>query len=278
MRISIFSLFRDSEDYLDRCLSSLDSMESETDASFEYFFLENDSIDNTSKILNKWMKGKRGNLLSKNFNSKKFGSTLHSERMLLMSKLRNIMSSLDEKKDSNYSVIFDSDVIFQPNIVNEFLSYLNLEFSLLTANIRQNVPCKMGSGSEDSYYDSSILFDTDGINCMTWSDNPFYNKSDRDNFKNNLPVKVASAFGSFGFLPTKYFKQTHWNSKGESEHLSWCSQLNKLGPIYLIPSIKPRVVIDQKKWEHESKVIERQKDLLKNKWNRFLLKTQKNSL
>jgi hypothetical protein len=251
-----------------------DQMELETDAKFEYFFLENDSIDNTPSILKKWMKNKNGLLSCENFNSKKFGSTLDSERMLLMSNLRNKMSALDSKKDSDYSVIFDSDVIFEPNIINQFLLYLDLNFSLLTSNIRQNVPCKMGSGSLDSYYDSSILFDSDGINCMTWSDNPFYNDKDRENFKNNLPVKVKSAFGSFAFLPTKYLSQTSWQSKGESEHLSWCYQLNKIAPIFLIPSIKPRVEIEQKTWDHEDRVIKQQKHLLENKWNRFLLKTK----
>ena len=42
-RISVFSLFRDSEDYIDKTLSSLDLMEDITNAEFEYFFYENDS-------------------------------------------------------------------------------------------------------------------------------------------------------------------------------------------------------------------------------------------
>ena len=274
MRISIFSLFRDSIQTIHECLDTLDKMESKTQAKFEYFFLENDSTDNTASILKEWMSTKQGVLESKILNLPKFGSTLHPERMILMSNLRNEMLSLDTKKDSDYSVIFDSDVIFYPDIVNDFLSLIDLEFSLLTSNIRQNVPCKMGSGSNDSYYDSSILFDIDGNNCMTWSDNPFYNDADRLNFEKQKPIKVNSAFGSFAFARTSHLKLCKWNSKGESEHLSWCYQMNKLAPIYFIPSIKPRVNIEQKQWDHEDQVISHQKHLLSNKWNRFLWKNR----
>ena len=271
-RICIFSLFRDSEEVLPQCLSSLESIEKNTDAEFEYYFYENDSKDNTVSILKDWMQNRTGSFISETLHAPKFGSTLDPQRMILLSRVRNKMLSLDVRKNSDYSIIFDSDVIFNGDIVNEFLFHKDLNFSMLTPNIRQDVPCKMSLSTNDSYYDSSILFDKQNINCMTWSDNPFYEKLDRENYANNKPIEVNRAFGSFAFLKTKYLKKCNWNSQGESEHWSFCDQLNKLAPIYFIPSIRPQVHIQQKNWPHEQKVVDHQKILLKNKWNRFLWK------
>lgn len=274
MRISIFSLFRDSEEVLPQCLKSLESIEKKTNAEFSYYFYENDSSDSTVYILEDWLKNRKGKLLSETLHAPKFGSTLDAQRMILMSQVRNNMLSLDTCKNSDYSIIFDSDVHFSGDIVNEFLSYKDLNFSMLTPNIRQNVPCKMSLSTNDSYYDSSILFDRNNINCMTWSDNPFYEKEDRENYLKNKPIIVNRAFGSFAFLKTEYLKHCSWNSKGESEHWSFCDQLNKFAPIYFLPSIRPQVYIKQKNWEHENRVVEHQKYMLQNKWNRFLWKTQ----
>ena len=274
MGISVFSLFRDSSIYIKKCLSVWDKIESMHDIEFSYYFYENDSRDDTSEILNQWMKGKSGAFLSEKLNVPKYGSVLDRNRMLLMSSIRNKMLLLDKKQNSEYSIVFDSDVSFNSDIVEDFLCYQNLNFSMLTSNIRQNVPCKMGSGSHDSYYDSSILYDTNGMNCMTWSDNPFYESSDREKFNNGAPVEVMSAFGSFAFLKTKYLKQCKWSSSGESEHLSLCRDLRKHAPIYLIPKIKPTVDISTKNWAHEDQVIQHQKHLLENKWNRFMWKSK----
>jgi len=278
MRISIFSLFRDSVETIHSCLDNLEKIEKQTNASFEYFFYENDSTDETVEILSQWMENRRGRFLSEQLNAPKFGSTLQRERMLLLSDIRNKMAALDQSKDSEFSVIFDSDVNFQPNILNDFLKFKDLDFSMLTSNIRQDVPCKMGSGSNDSYYDSSILYDKNGIQCMTWSNNPFYETLDRDLYEQSKPIAVNRAFGSFAFLKTKHFSKCSWSSRGESEHLSFCDQLSKLAPIYFIPSIRPTVSIKQKTWDHEDRVITHQKHLLESKWNRFLWKNKSYTL
>ena len=283
MRISVFSLFRDSETYLKKCLSQLESLELSTNADFSYFFYENDSTDNTVSILKSWIKNKEGRLLSETLGKKKFGSTLDPERMILMSEIRNKMTSLCNV-ETDYSLIFDSDIMFESDIVNEFLKFNNLDhtdypnYSMLTSNIRQNVPCKMGSGKQDSYYDSSCLFDLNKVNCMTWSDNPFYENSNRKDFENNLPVQIYRGFGSMAFLPSKLISKVRWKSQGESEHWSFCDQLRNFGPIYLVPRVKPKVEINQKKWEHEEKVVTHQKWMLENKWNRFLWKTKSKKL
>lgn len=273
IKISFYSLFRDSELTIYNCLNTLSLIESNEKFECEYFFYENDSIDNTSEIIKKWMSNKQGKFISEKLNTPKFGSTLDPNRMKLLSNYRNKMKAIGNNSESDFSIIFDSDVSFKKNIVEDYLKYKHLKFSMLTPNIRQNVPCKMGSNKKTSYYDSSILFDSEWNQGMTWSNNPFYNKTDRLKFDKGEPIIVNRAFGSFVFLKTETLKQCHWNSRGESEHFSFCDQLRNYGNIYLIPTIKPTVNIDQKSWQHENKIIERQNFLLKNKWNRFLLKT-----
>lgn len=278
MKISIFSLFRDSAKTMSKTLSMLNLIEKCTDASFEYFFYENDSKDNTLSILENWSKNKIAKIKSENLNAEKFGSTLHQERMIHMSKIRNKMLNLGINSNSDFSVILDSDVTFYPEIINDFLNFKDLNFSMLTPNIRQNVPCKMGSGCKTSYYDSSILFDTNGLNCMTWSNNPFLEDEDREKFENLEPIEVSRAFGGFALLKSKHLFQCNWDSKGESEHFSLCDKLIKFGKIYLIPSIQPSVHVSKQHWEHENLIVERQNKILSTPWNRFLLKTGNTNL
>ncbi len=272
MKISIFSLFRDSESYIHDSLKSLDEIRSSTKADFEYFFYENDSKDNTSGILKEWMKGKEGKLLSETANEQSHGSTLEPNRMIKMARIRNKMAELGKPTNSDYSVVFDSDLSFSKNIINDFLKYTDLDFSMLTANSRQTVPCKMGGDSETSYYDSLSLFDLEDNHCMTWSDNPFYEDSDRLKFKQGKPIHVKRAFGGFALIKSNYFNNVEWSSSGNLEHWALCDQLNKYGKIYFLPKIRPIVNIDQKTWSHESHVINQQKYLLSNSWNRFLWK------
>jgi len=272
IKISVFSLFRDSEGYMNETLRSLDEVSSSTDADFEYFFYENDSRDNTAGILGDWMNGKKGKLLSETANEKSHGSTLEPNRMIKMARIRNKMANLGKPVKSDYSIVLDSDLEFSKNIVNDFLKYKNLNFSMLTANSRQTVPCKMGGDSETSYYDSLSLFDSENNHCMTWSDNPFYEDSDRLKFKQGKPIHVKRAFGGFALIKSNYFNNVKWSSSGDLEHWALCDELNKYGKIYFLPKVRPMVNIEQKTWTHESRVVNQQKYLLSNSWNRFLWK------
>ncbi len=273
LRISIFSLFRDSEHYLGRLFDQFQKLESNTHAEFEYFFYENDSKDETVSLLSKWMQGKNGKLHSENINEKSHSSTMEPSRVIKMAKIRNKMANLGKPVDSDFTIVIDSDILFDADIINQYLNFLHLDFSMLTPNIRQTVPCKMGSKDKTSYYDSWSLLDHDKNQCMTWSSNPFYRSEDRKLFEKNQPINVFRSFGGFVFIKSEHFNKVEWFSDGQLEHWHFCDQLRSLAPIYFIPSIQPLVEINQSTWPHEDKVIEHQHQMLKSKWNRFLLKT-----
>ena len=115
MKITIISIFRDSELYINNCLKKLDSLEQKTDAKFEYFFYENDSKDKTKEILNKWMKNKKGKLICENINTPKFGSIVNKERFSLLAQYRNKLFEVGKPFILNpilKSKFFNSFVIF----------------------------------------------------------------------------------------------------------------------------------------------------------------------
>ena len=272
MKISVFSLFRDAEPYLEQCLGKFEAIETRTKAIFEYYFYENDSGDQTLEILTKWIKGRQGRLLGETAGLPSYGSTLEEERMIKMAHIRNKMANLGKPTDADYCLIVDSDVEFNGDIVNDFLTYKDLDFSMLTPNLRQDVPCKMGSGDSSSYYDSLSLFDTAGNNCMTWSSNPFYEEEDRESFEKGEPIEVLRAFGGIALIKGCYFNKAEWASSGQLEHWALCDALVHYGKIFFLPTITPRVSVAQKTWPHEEEVVERQTKLLTEPWERFLLK------
>ena len=159
MKITIISIFRDSELYIHNCLKSLDSLEQKTDAKFEYFFYENDSKDKTKEILNKWMKSKKGKLICEDINTPKFGSIVNKERFSLLAQYRNKLLEVGKPFDSDYSLILDSDVMFPDNIINQYLIYFKKDIVMITPNILQNIKCKMFDKNKDSYYDCLALRD-----------------------------------------------------------------------------------------------------------------------
>ena len=117
MKITIISIFRDSEPTIHNCLKQLNELEKNTKASFEYFFYENDSKDKTKEILNKWMGNKKGKLICENINTPRFGSVVKKERFALLAQYRNRLLKEGKPFDSDYSLILDSDVLFPNNII-----------------------------------------------------------------------------------------------------------------------------------------------------------------
>ena len=74
--IAVISLWRDSQTYIHTSLNQLRFQEDElgNDYSFFYSFYENDSVDDTSKILKEWLEDRQGILLTEKLNHPKWES------------------------------------------------------------------------------------------------------------------------------------------------------------------------------------------------------------
>ena len=244
-KISVLSMFRDSESYIENALRQLDSLERETlGFSFEYFFYENDSEDNTVAILNEWLSSKEGFLISEQLGRPKFSQSSAAERQIIMTDYRTRLLSKCKPLSSSYSFLLDSDVSYGPNIINEYLDFLTEDVSMVTPNITQNIKCKMFDPSKDSYYDSWALLDSNGNQGMTWAHNPFYLKEDRENWENNIPVSVQSAFGGCPLIKTDVLNKIHWATEGGCEHWHLCRMAREYGSVIVIPSIMANVEIE----------------------------------
>ena len=131
----------------------------------------------------------------------------------------------------------------------DFLKFKD-EGAMLCPNIRQNVPCIMGSGDDNTYYDSLSLVDKFGIQCMTWASNPFYDEADRAKYEQGLPIEVTAAFGGFVLIKTDTLNKNdiEWYSKGGLEHWGLCARIKDVAKkkIIFLPSVKVKVEIPQK--------------------------------
>jgi GT2 family glycosyltransferase len=268
MKISVLSMFRDSEDYLEDTLARLSSLEdAEALVDFEYFFYENDSTDATVTLLEEWLSGRKGLISSEQLNKPKFSQSTAVDRQIDMTAYRNSMLSLAKPLDSDYSIILDSDVEFDSSLVREYLPYFSGEISMVTPNILQNIKCQMSEGARESYYDSFALIDRFGNHGMIWASNPFFNTEDRNKWNRGDAVEVRSAFGGCPMIKSNVLNEIEWSTDGGCEHWNFCRDVSSYGKIIVAPRIKVRVslsksVIESISPSHMRSVIERQKQIL----------------
>jgi len=241
MKISVMSLFRDSEQYIDRTLKQFESMNSIENVEFEYFFYENDSKDNTRELLNSWCDNNNGKLLYEDKGYPKFGSINHLERFILLAYYRNTLKRfLVDNTDSDYTIIVDSDIVFNNKCIEQLIEYKDYnDCAMMTGNSRCAIRSEIFSKCMNSYYDTAPFRDSLGGSGLLWADCPSRLEKDLELWKKGNPIRVQSAFGSIAILKTKYLKEVYWSSHGEGvEHMEFCYRLHEFGHIYGLPSAK----------------------------------------
>lgn len=253
-KISVFCIWRDSEKTIHKTLKQLEDLESIDGFEFSYFFYENDSKDNTSKILEKWLENRSGKIQSEIINAKKFGTTTDPERMKFLCNCRNKCKELASENKSDYSLLIDSDIEFNKFNFIEQLDCLNSldQAVMTTANVRQNIPDFTFNTSIDSYYDTYAFRDSYGNNGLYWSDSPFIRKQDRFNWSLGKPMITMSSFGGFAIIKSDIFNKVEWHSDFHCDHVNMCYDISRHGNIYIIPRSKVYVDIDISNYNLES--------------------------
>jgi len=247
--IAVYALWQDSEPHIQRTLSQFEGLE-DLDYDFEYYFYENDSKDNTVSILEDWMLEKKGVFLHENLNAEKFGSVADQQRMTALCEFRNKCKNLLEDSISKYTILIDSDIIFDKSNLKSHIDFLksNEDAVMVTPNIRQNIQDYLFGFTEDSFYDVYPLFDKNGDRGLYWTDCPFRNGLDRMNWSLGRAIKCNSAFGGFALTYTKILKKVKWSTSGDCDHVNFCKELSDFGSIYLNPKNKVRTELDLKKY------------------------------
>jgi hypothetical protein len=244
-KVSVFCIWRDSEQTIFKTLKQLEDLESIDGFEFSYFFYENDSKDKTVEILSEWMSKRNGSFLSEILNTKKFGSTTDPERMKLLCECRNKCKTLAKKNEFDYSLLIDSDIEFNNN--NFFIQIEDLNklenAVMVTANVRQNIPDYTFESTQDSYYDVYPFRDRHGNTGMYFTDCPSYKREDQFYWKIGKPIECMAAFGGFAIVKSKAFNLVDWSADINCDHVNLCFDLSKFGTIYISPLSKVYVKV-----------------------------------
>lgn len=239
-KVSVFCIWRDSEEFARRTLDQLEKLEKLDGFSFSFYFYENDSKDNTVQILSEWMKYRSGGFLSETLKAQKFGSVTDPLRMKLLCECRNKCKSLAGNNDSHYSLLIDSDIEFGvDNFVRQLNDLNNLPNAVMTtANVRQQIPDYTLDYSLDSYYDVYAFRDSYGNNGLYYNDCPFIRKDNRIGWMLGQPQITMSSFGGFAIIKSSIFNKVEWHSDFHCDHVNMCYDISKFGNIYIIPRSK----------------------------------------
>lgn len=247
MKISVFGLFRDSEDTIQESLKRLDDLNEIEGCEFEFFFYENDSLDNTRSILNEWVKDRNAMFFYEDIGTPKYGSVTNEERLVLLSYYRNKLKRMAGNVSTDFSLLLDTDIVFNNQHVIALLDEIrwNPNLAMVTANTRQiEIPDVLFGETSDSYYDVFACRDFYNNSCFYFANCPLILQDDREKWNNNIPVSVSSAFGGLAVVSNLAFTYSKWSTNGHSEHVNFCKEVSRFGEIWIVPSCKPRAIID----------------------------------
>jgi len=247
MKISVFGLFRDSEKTINESLSTLEELSNNKSINTEFFFYENDSLDRTREIVSEWMKGKDGKFFYENIGSKKFGSVMDINRLVLMAYYRNKLKKSVGPVNSHYVLLIDTDIVYKVEHVEILIDYLesNSKAVMATANTRQReIPDVLYNQTSDSFYDVAACRDRFFNRTLFFSNCPLIMQDDRDDWLSGIPVKVTSAFSGLSLARSNAFNLCKWSTTDNSEHVNFCTEMLSHGDIYIIPNCRPFSPID----------------------------------
>ncbi len=267
MKITVISLFRDSEKNLNKYFKRLEALEKRYE--MEYYFYENDSKDNTEELLETWLNNRKGKLISEILNAPTFGHVTQKERMERMTYYRNTILMTAKPLMSDYAFLLDSDIDYAADIIKQYIKRMKGDVVMCTPFVEQNIKCYMCNCGKPSYYDCYALKDKDNNSGLLTSCNPFLIESDRKKWVNNEPIEVNSAFGGAALIKTAILNEIEWATQGGCEHWLFCEAVRKYGKILVIPSIKTSTVV--KPWQPQPQQMAIQHQLIEDSWSRLII-------
>ena len=237
LRIAIQILVRDNRKYLvDYFFPYFSELERKLkkDIRFSYFFLENDSCDESHKVCIKFLRGRSG-LVKTSSTAKGVhikSASLSPEaaaKMHLLADLRTQLNDLVPHDDFDYVFQTDSDIMFESPVVEQLLEILETDSSIgqATANgvIRENIwkglyydtwACEFLNGGTPHGHSRSI--DTYPKGCVSKLIKSVYGFM----LPTNHPclVKVNSAFGGASMFRAELLKNFEYSAAGSFQFVN----------------------------------------------------------
>jgi hypothetical protein len=253
IKISVVLLVKNNEPYLLYLNNIMDKIKSVYDNyHLEFFFYENNSIDNTKNEVKNFFKNRNGIYMCKDIsNNSNYNKEISISRGEYMCYLRNNLKEFHGKLNSDFVLLLDSNVVFLENTLQKMIDVLNnnKDISMVTPfGLDYNI---FNSHYNLHYYDTFALiknnidYKTHGNSCLfnlcrrckdfrseyniTINENELF--SLYDDF-----VHVNSAFAGFALLRTEIYNEVFWD-KTICEHHSFCKKISEFGKIVIVPKI-----------------------------------------
>jgi hypothetical protein len=180
----------------------------------------------------------------------KMQSGISLERGQHMSGIRNKLKAFHGKLNSDYTLLFDCDVVFFPDTLGKLINVLRGETVMVSPF------CISGDFYSYEkvlhYYDTLALTTLEGLSYRETGNTCIFKHCSRcikyrkDNnitidqtqlLDSDKPIHVNSCFGSFSLIKTDVYNQVFWGNT-VCEHISFCEQVRNYGKILIEPSIK----------------------------------------
>ena len=266
--LAVLSLCRDSSSYIKSSLSQFENMEKtllDRGIGCIYAFFENDSRDETPKLLQDWLRNRIGFVISERIGAPKWGSVASLERVRYQARYRNIvLDCLNNYYNFNYLLVADSDVIWEPSLISGMIDRLdaNEDWGMVSPNTTQNVRDFIEDTDRPSYFDSWSLVDLAGQQAMTFAANPFLLPDDRKAWDNCEPVACNSAFGSIAMVKEEVLTDVYWSVIDGVEHWEFCRAIRDNGYLVIAdPTLHAEVIHKKEIIPHPSVVSSHQERL-----------------
>ena len=250
LKISVILLIKNGYDYilyLDDLFSEIE-LKYKNIYNFEYYFYENNSIDNTVDAFEIFFKGRKGEFFSENLSiNKNFSDLIAKERAQYMAFLRNKLKSKHNSLDSDFTLLLDADIVFNIETLDRLLLNFNKIENLIGVTPFDLYYPKYEKYRIFHYYDSLAFITNDNIthvetrNCCMFSECRscciITKKKNLNLLNRNNITEVNSAFGGFFIIKTSVYNIINWDEYTEDkcEHHSFCKKIRDFGSIFIDP-------------------------------------------
>ena len=225
LTVQVMCVLKNNERWVKEFITMSKAMEEmNPDIVFKYNFFENDSVDDTVKLLKS---DPRFIVHSEHIEAYSNKDPHSNDRMQTIATVRNTLLDIVRPKISDYVLIVDSDIYFEPQVFTQLLD------TLKDKTISMACPYSMDSGFEGHYYDTYAFLDMNG-KCY-WPKCIFKNcKHSNDGIiEPEGLIDVRSAFGGFSLVRGSEFlnPKLRWGTidffnKSLCEHILFCEQLS----------------------------------------------------
>lgn len=239
-RITVLSLVRDNEQWLEYATQAFSAMERKYDVEFSYHFFENDSVDRTAEIVRAFLVGRKGTLVQDSLppfeRAPDEQPDLCYGRISRLAGLRNRLLDSVRPLDSDWTLMVDSDVMFSTDTLARMFSIEPARNGIVMVTPYSQQVHRTPDGAtltQMHYYDTYAF-----VNAQ---DRCYWPKCDFERCvacQGSIPVgqaviDVRCAFGGFALVESAALndRRVRWRPLGAPgrvtvcEHVAFCDAL-----------------------------------------------------